>query len=63
MRMTDFRAGWAVVGSQAPGRPIWEIVADYLRDQKTATIAKMNTPKLLNVKDNPGISSYLGEMG
>ncbi|MBD3610136.1 MAG: thiosulfohydrolase SoxB, partial [Gammaproteobacteria bacterium] len=31
-------AGWATVGSKAPGRPIWEVVADYLRVQKTVKI-------------------------
>jgi 2',3'-cyclic-nucleotide 2'-phosphodiesterase (5'-nucleotidase family) len=34
-------AGWATAGSQAPGRPIWEVVADYLRDQKTASVSSL----------------------
>jgi sulfur-oxidizing protein SoxB len=51
-------AGWATVGSQSPGRPIWEVVADYLRDQKTVSIKKLNTPKLVGVAGNPGISDY-----
>jgi sulfur-oxidizing protein SoxB len=51
-------AGWATVGSKAPGRPIWEVVSDYLRDQKTVKIAKLNTPKLKNVEGNPGIADY-----
>ena len=49
-------SGWATVGSQAPGRPIWEVVADYLRDQKQVKITKLNTPKLKGVEGNPGIS-------
>ena len=49
-------AGWATVGSKSPGRPIWEVVADYLRDQKTVKIEKLNTPKLVGVEGNPGIS-------
>ena len=49
-------AGWATVGEQAPGKPIWEIVAEYLREEKVAKIHKLNTPKILNVKDNPGIA-------
>ena len=49
-------AGWATVGSQSPGRPIWDVVADYLRDKKTVKIEKLNTPKLVGVKGNPGIS-------
>jgi sulfur-oxidizing protein SoxB len=51
-------AGWATVGSQSPGRPIWEVVADYLRDQKTIKIKKLNTPKLVGVDGNPGIAEY-----
>jgi sulfur-oxidizing protein SoxB len=49
-------AGWATVGSQSPGRPIWDVVADYLRDRKTIKIEKLNTPKLVGVEGNPGIS-------
>ncbi|MFP4246603.1 MAG: thiosulfohydrolase SoxB, partial [Halochromatium sp.] len=39
-------AGWATVGSQSPGAPIWETVATYLRDVKTVKLDKLNTPKL-----------------
>jgi sulfur-oxidizing protein SoxB len=52
-------AGWATVGSKSPGRPIWDVVADYLRDQKTVKIAKLNTPVLKNVEGNPGIAEYV----
>lgn len=55
-------AGWATVGSQAPGEPIWETVAKYLRDVKTVEIEKLNTPVLKNVSGNPGIAGY-GKMG
>ncbi|NEV62934.1 thiosulfohydrolase SoxB [Thiorhodococcus minor] len=51
-------AGWATVGSQSPGEPIWETVATYLRDVKTVKITRLNTPKLKNVSGNPGISDY-----
>ncbi len=51
-------SGWATVGAQSPGRPIWEVVADYLRDQKTVSIKKLNTPKLVGVEGNPGLSEY-----
>jgi sulfur-oxidizing protein SoxB len=53
-------SGWATVGSKAPGEPIWETVAKYLRDQKTVKIKKLNTPKLVGVKDNPGLADYPG---
>jgi len=49
-------AGWATVNSQSPGAPVWEVVADYLRRVKTAHIDKLNTPKLKNVDNNPGIA-------
>ncbi len=49
-------AGWATVGSQSPGAPIWDVVADYLRRVKVARIDKLNTPKLKNVDGNPGIA-------
>ena len=56
-------AGWATVGSQSPGPPIWDVVAEYLRAQKVASIPRLNTPKLINVKDNPGIADYAGALG
>lgn len=51
-------AGWATVGSQSPGEPIWETVATYLRDVRTVKIEKLNTPVLKNVGGNPGIAEY-----
>ncbi len=51
-------AGWATVGAQSPGEPIWETVATYLRDQKTVKIRKLNTPKLVGVEGNPGLAEY-----
>lgn len=53
-------AGWATVGSQASGPPIWEVVAEYLRDTGVATINKLNTPLLRGVAGNPGLSNYRG---
>ena len=46
--------GWATVGSISPGRPIWEVVADYIRANKEIDIAKPNLPKLIGVDGNPG---------
>ena len=48
-------AGWATVNSEAPGEPIWDLVARYLRRVKTANIEKLNTPRLQNAEGNPGI--------
>ncbi len=51
-------AGWATVGSQSDGAPIWEVVAEYLRDQKTVRVDQLNTPVLKNVGINPGLADY-----
>ena len=45
---------------QAPGEPIWDTVAKYLRDIKTVKIDKLNTPKLKGVEGNPGLADYPG---
>jgi sulfur-oxidizing protein SoxB len=50
-------AGWATVGHPSPGKPIWEIVADYLRDRKVIKLDKINQPKLRNIEGNPGIAN------
>ncbi|HFD33103.1 MAG TPA: thiosulfohydrolase SoxB [Gammaproteobacteria bacterium] len=49
-------AGWATVGSKAPGAPIWDVVADYLRTEKVAKVKKLNTPKIVGMEGNPGIA-------
>ncbi len=49
-------AGWATVGSQSPGAPVWDVVANYLRGRKSAKLEKINTPKLKNVTGNPGLA-------
>ncbi len=49
-------AGWATVNDKAPGPAVWEQVADYIKDQDTVKIDKLNSPKLVGVKNNPGIS-------
>ena len=51
-------AGWARVGSRAPGPPIWDVVATYLRDREVASIDKLNTPVLKGVEGNLGIAGY-----
>ncbi len=49
-------SGWATVGSVAPGKPIWDVVAEYIQLQKNVKINKLNTPKLVNVGHNPGLA-------
>ncbi len=55
-------AGWATVGSQAPGPPIWDVVAEYLRSAGVAEVTRLNTPVLRGVGENPGIADYKGRM-
>jgi len=49
-------AGWASVAQPLEGNPIWDAVADYLRDIKTVRVDSVNDPKLVNVEGNPGIA-------
>jgi len=51
-------AGWATVASIAPGPPIWEVVAEYLKDRKTTRFNRLNTPILKGVGINPGLTDY-----
>jgi sulfur-oxidizing protein SoxB len=50
-------AGWAAVAQPLEGKPIWDVVADYLRDAKTVSIKDINLPRLKNVEGNPGYES------
>jgi sulfur-oxidizing protein SoxB len=50
-------AGWASV--QPPresGRPVWEIVAEYLRAKKVVRIERPNVPRIKGVAGNPGVA-------
>jgi len=49
-------AGWASVQEQEGGVPIWDVVAEYLRDKKTISHIELNEPTLKNVVDNPGVA-------
>ena len=48
-------AGWASVAQPLEGTPVWDVVADYMRDRKTITVDSVNEPLLKNVGSNPGI--------
>jgi len=48
-------AGWASVNPQT-GKPVWEVVARYLRGRKTARLKKFNRVVLKGVSDNPGVA-------
>ncbi|MBI4986881.1 MAG: 5'-nucleotidase C-terminal domain-containing protein, partial [Rhodocyclales bacterium] len=48
-------AGWAPVAEGAQGEPVWEVVASWLRDKKTIAPRRLNAPRLIGIKGNPGI--------
>ncbi len=50
-------AGWAPVAEGASGEPIWEVVARHLRARKTIPAPRVNSPRLIGVKGNPGIAA------
>ncbi|BBP05556.1 thiosulfohydrolase SoxB [Sulfuriferula plumbiphila] len=49
-------AGWAPVGEGVSGTPIWDVVAEYLRDIKVVKPRKLNEPKIVGIGKNPGIA-------
>jgi sulfur-oxidizing protein SoxB len=49
-------AGWAPVGEGVTGTPIWDVVAEYLRDVKVIKPVKLNLPKVVGMGGNPGMA-------
>ena len=49
-------AGWASVNPQT-GKPVADVVADYLRAKKTVTLAHANHVMLKGVANNPGYAA------
>jgi len=47
-------AGWASVQPIEPGKPVWDVVADYLRSEKTIRVGQPYIPRLKGVSGNPG---------
>ena len=47
-------AGWASVARPLDGTPVWDQVADYLRNKKTIRVKELNTPKIKGAVGNPG---------
>jgi len=60
-------AGWANVDRVPDGRLTFDVVRDYIvankDDDNVLRLPKINRPKLLGVKDNPGIADYEGKLG
>lgn len=53
-------AGWAPVSEQARdvgGEPIWDVVATYLKDQKTIPAHVPNIPRIIGSEGNPGYAA------
>ncbi len=49
-------AGWATVGSKSPGKPVWELVEEYLKNVKAIKAGyKVESPEIIGIKGNPGI--------
>lgn len=56
-------AGWGQVEEVGAGRPVWDVVADHLRRQKSdMKLKKVNHPTLKGIKNNPGIENYDGKL-
>jgi sulfur-oxidizing protein SoxB len=47
-------AGWASVAEPIEGRPVWDVVAEYLRDKKTIHDIALNEPRIKGASGNPG---------
>jgi sulfur-oxidizing protein SoxB len=60
-------AGWASVNRTPEGRLMWDVVRDYIvgarGEDNVLRLPKINHPRVVGVKDNPGISDYPGELG
>ena len=49
-------AGWSTVGAKSPDEPIWETCETYLKNIKHISNIKLDTPDMIGVKGNPGIT-------
>ena len=49
--------GWAPVTEGAGAEPIWDVVEQYLRANRTIGPRRINQPRLVGVDGNPGIAS------
>ena len=46
---------WAPVAEGASGKPVWDLVAGYLRERKVVAPSALNRPRLIGVDGNAGI--------
>jgi S-sulfosulfanyl-L-cysteine sulfohydrolase len=50
-------AGWAPVAEGASGEPIWDVMARYLKAQKTIRPRHLNLPAVKGMNGNPGMGA------
>lgn len=50
-------AGWAPVAQGVQGQPVWEVVAEWLRTQKTVAAKLPNQPKIIGMEGNAGMAA------
>lgn len=50
-------AGWASVQPIETGKPVWDVVAEYLRDKKTIQVGRPYAPQIKGVTGNPGYAA------
>ena len=50
-------AGWAPVNEGVTGTPIWDVVAEYLRDIKVVKPQPLIMPKIVGIGNNPGYAA------
>ncbi len=55
-------AGWAAVSKPVEGTPVWDVFAKWLRAKRQVRVDKLDIPRLVGVKGNPGIA-YPREYG
>lgn len=48
-------AGWAPVAAEAAGKPVWEVVEQYLAAHRTLAAPRVEQPRLIGEDGNPGI--------
>ncbi len=51
-------AGWATVGSRSTGAPVWQTIADDLRDRQVVRLNSIDKPRLKGITDNAGLADY-----
>ena len=52
-------AGWAPVAEEAKNagnKMVWDVVASWLKNQRTVAPRRLNTPRLIGVEGNPGLA-------